>query len=297
MISGTKEGYHRQKRAKKMLSEIAALISHMAASEEDRDSLADRIIDEIKQKYPKEISPTRETVLQRISRARNQEILPADQPWHMGSLDEPNYRLPSEAIPYILKVQDESRKFGWEITIRQAKWISRLCGIKTIQQTDSLSRVSRAYAMYERSWEIAKLPSPCNTSTFDKSLIDGTWKIVIREWEGTQVQTNFKSFKRAFEETTKIEMAGVMVPVTSFYVSEGRVFAFNDKDKDIFIPLPANTKQEELLSFFRKQKMLRKVIKNPPDGISLLFTLRKPYLIEVPADRLIPKQQQNGGIK
>ena len=148
----------RQPRAKAMLPAIKELITIRALENKDNDRnlLAHELIEEIKQKFPHEITPTVETLIKKISEARNHAPDPLNEPWHLGILDKLNdyglSQFSADAIDAILKVQrwlmatnirarDEVNKkrkkpeklgfgifpylFG-TLSIRQAKWIAAL---------------------------------------------------------------------------------------------------------------------------------------------------------------------------
>jgi hypothetical protein len=291
-----KEGFHQKKRAKKMLPEIATLISRMAASDEDREALAARIISKIKADYPNEIPPTPETVLQRISRARNQDSKPVDGLWHMGTVSEPEYRISAEAIPYILKVQKESQSRGRPgITIRQAKWIDRLFAVKEIQDTESLSYVSFAYALHELSWDNAKLPPPCDTSRLDKSLIDGTWKTALSKLADDKV--DFKSFKRAFEETTKLELRGLMVPATAIVVVGDVLFAMvkgADGEEQPMQMVRPEAGADSFIKDLKRRRMISRIVTQHHaelGSVPVIF-LKRPLLIQISSSKILEAQNE-----
>jgi hypothetical protein len=100
----------RQQRAKAILPEIRNMITMAAtSSNENRETLARNLIDEIKQKYPREIPPVEETVIKLISKARNHEPSPLDKPWSLAVLNHLHelniFDVNAVAVEYILKVQ------------------------------------------------------------------------------------------------------------------------------------------------------------------------------------------------
>ena len=75
--------------------------------------------------------------------------------------------MPSEAIPDILEIQEVETSF--RVTIRQAKWISKL--IHVIKDIKLLSRISWYYAFCEKI-SIISHSEPFNTSKYDKFLVN-----------------------------------------------------------------------------------------------------------------------------
>ncbi len=94
-----------KKRAKATLPAIKELITKRAIGEpqKNREDLADEIIEEIKEEYPKEVPPAWETVIKLISAARNHERYPIDNPWYIHTLKD--YPISAEAIGHIIEVQ------------------------------------------------------------------------------------------------------------------------------------------------------------------------------------------------
>jgi len=146
----------RKPRSKSMLPDIRALITRRALQyrKENRTLLADRLIEEITDRFPYEIPPALETVISMISKARNHAPNPLDKHWHLGILDNiQDYGISyisSDEIEAIFKVQQWLYKTGQDsisdfleenfdkkglrlltvpfsaLSIRQAKWIATL---------------------------------------------------------------------------------------------------------------------------------------------------------------------------
>jgi hypothetical protein len=69
--------------------------------------------------------PTIEVLERKISRYRKQVIdYPEDKPWSMATLDK--YSIPPEAIPAVLACWKQRVRSRSILTIREAKWVSRL---------------------------------------------------------------------------------------------------------------------------------------------------------------------------
>jgi hypothetical protein len=199
-----------RQREKKMLPAIRQLITLRSLSdfEKDRKVLADELIIEIKDKYPKTIPPSTSTLIKLISEDRSSKNKsPLDRPWCLGVYKyKPDLKVPSsEAIEVILKVQeyfnthirdfsfahdkeilklaetnpydphfnplfDEMRKFEPLIlTIRQVQWISLLHRVIG----NKISRVyyiSLVYSISERISEISN--TPFDTTELDTNLLN-----------------------------------------------------------------------------------------------------------------------------
>lgn len=129
------------------------------------------------------------------------KIQDLDKPWHLGSLEE--YNLPSEAIPYVLAVQDFSEKYPDQlfkeprqpVTIRQAKWIARLYGIvaasgfkfksnwpfkdNKVKVAAYLYDWSKLYALHEITCKLSNIPF--NTTELDLALRNGANPVVVEQ--------------------------------------------------------------------------------------------------------------------
>lgn len=88
-------------------------------------------------------------------------IDPQDKPWSTATLDQ--YPIPPEALPAVLKVLRYNIEKGKGVTIREAKWVSRLSAIK--QAINQLSTVASFFAETEQLDELIGRP-------FDSTLLD-----------------------------------------------------------------------------------------------------------------------------
>jgi hypothetical protein len=117
-----------------------------------------------------------------------------DQPWHLGILDNPEYNISSEAINKIL----EMKKKLHEITIRQSKWINRLCAY--VRDTEELYSVSYIYSLHEIEHEISQYKNreskEFDTYELERVLVKGTNK--FREYSMKLLDSpySFKAFSR-----------------------------------------------------------------------------------------------------
>jgi hypothetical protein len=147
-------------RAKEMLPAIKQLIAMRSVTNPyktsdgqritDRQIIAEKLIDEIKEKFPAEMSPAEDTLVRMISSARNQDGSPLDEPWNLGTIED--YPLLSADIAAIIEVQSwleltkddpgnptsgvkqwteyySNNKMTttiWPLTIRDALWLAKL---------------------------------------------------------------------------------------------------------------------------------------------------------------------------
>ena len=121
---------HRWHRAKKMLPAIRILIGGHALDKDengellDRQKLAEKIIKTITTRYPKEVSPTQDTVVKEITKARHSENSPLDEPWSLATLND--YPIPFEIVPFLVELFTKQKERGHLLKIRSAIWIGRL---------------------------------------------------------------------------------------------------------------------------------------------------------------------------
>ena len=108
-----------------------------------------------------------------------------DKPWHLGLLGKgllEKYDMSPEAITYILRVQNwASKRTGIHpVTIREAKWISRLYDViennknrwhKPLER--ALWKAATIYAAYEMIYEISNTGTEVDTRDIDKHLLKG----------------------------------------------------------------------------------------------------------------------------
>jgi len=90
-----------------------------------RTELAEKIQNEVR--WPGK-PPEIEVLERKISRYRKQAIdYPEDEPWSMATIDK--YPIPPQAIPAVLACWKRCVQNDTALTIREAKWISRLYGL------------------------------------------------------------------------------------------------------------------------------------------------------------------------
>jgi hypothetical protein len=170
----SKRNLKRKPRAKVMLQDIRRLITLRAtSSNKKREELAREVLAEIKKRFPKEIPPREETIIKLISKARNHEPSPLEKPWNLGELNNlQKLGIPdisAEAIQRIQEIQvlvsSDNRP---PVTIRQAKWVSRLH--RLITDNYKLCVVSHFYSTYEIACSVSE--TPFDTTNIDIMLDD-----------------------------------------------------------------------------------------------------------------------------
>lgn len=177
-----------KKRAKSMLPEIKKLIIEEALDKPEvgREALADELIEKIKQRYPKEVPPKFETVIKKISEARNHETSPLDQPWSVGTLKDNEYFIEPIAVSKIFQLKMKGLE---RLSIRTALWISRLSALPL--SIDMLYMYAFLYAKDERLSEISGSKYVFDSKDIDVSLLkllrnpDKSMKD-LGSWEGAE---------------------------------------------------------------------------------------------------------------
>lgn len=93
---------------------------------------------------------------------------PQERPWSTASLDnKDNYYTPPEALPVVLKVWKSLIEKNISLTIREAKWVSRLSWV--ITDMGQLTETARRYALMEFLYD--SINRPFNSRGLDKSLM------------------------------------------------------------------------------------------------------------------------------
>lgn len=141
------------KRAK-ITAENQAMIMHYALKPPriPRTKLAEQLLTELDWKGP---APEIEVIERKISWFRNHTTDgPQDKPWSTATLDK--YPIPPESLPAVLRVWKFCIEKGVSLTIREAKWVSRLSAIQ--QDIEKLSFIASRYARTELMFEIINRP-------------------------------------------------------------------------------------------------------------------------------------------
>lgn len=113
------------------------------------DSLRKIVVDE-------QLSPTaiQKFVTETYIRMKNSEF---DKPWHLACMRNPEYAIHPEAIPHLIRVQRWQRDNdpGYELNIRQAKWIGILYA--TVPKVEDLYHISLSYALWENTCDLVDI--------------------------------------------------------------------------------------------------------------------------------------------
>lgn len=111
--------------------------------------------------------PGLSAVQKQLAKIRRQDKLepdPQDQPWSMATLGD--HPIPPEALPAVLRVFRLQNDYGFDFTIRHAKWVARLSGI--LPDTRLLSTHAMRYAVGE---EVARLMNRPYDSTYPDEIL------------------------------------------------------------------------------------------------------------------------------
>jgi hypothetical protein len=94
------------------------------------------------------VAPTLSTIKQKISRFRRRELRPEDSPWTLDTLNK--HEISPSTLPTVFKIWLSKQEDPWHpsLTIREAKWVSRLSSM-----TDDLETI-RIVAELCAEWEI-----------------------------------------------------------------------------------------------------------------------------------------------
>ena len=172
--------------------------------------------------------PSLSTVQKVLAKVRRRlkelPVDPQDKPWNMGTLDE--YPMPPDAILAVLNVwrfdEEQKHKFGKQgyakfpfgLTIRRAKWASRLSRV-IMDDTQRLSFWARQYADIEQIYQ--RVGHPFDSIALDSLLIapfaepfTQEFKAMIAEIDllaqfdpEIEQQEEYKRIRSRLEEATK----------------------------------------------------------------------------------------------
>lgn len=194
------------RRGPKIRPKIQGLI-HLRALEEPRlprDVVALHIRDEIERIG--EIPPSEETIVKMVSRERNREPNPLDEPWSLGMLSKYKDDFPPEIVPVLIEIEKLQMHSDYEapkdkLTIRHAQWIAHLYHlIKGIymrrypeELEDALKKPVKEYLwmfyviadVYAKWEEVNELigEKHIDTSCLDKEyfITEGFWDLTLDE--------------------------------------------------------------------------------------------------------------------
>ncbi len=195
---GKEKRLGRKKGSPKSLSpEVRSLIASRAISERDttREQLAESLIAQIEaQGYT---SPTFETTIKYISRARSSGDDSLDKTWSTISLGRE--MIDGEVIPWLIGAQVHRKQFlSRPLTVREARWFNRLFGLKNsikllpemvsnpklelFYKSNMLATWSEIYAYREKIDSIAGIKEP-DFSDLDAAVLQQNSKS-MRDYSG-----------------------------------------------------------------------------------------------------------------
>ena len=98
------------------------------------------------------------------------EPSPEDKPWSTAMLD--SYPIPPQALPVVLKVWKSRIEKDSNLTIREAKWVSRLSNAipDIIPDIEKLTETARRYALVEQLYDMTG--RHLNSRGLDKRLMN-----------------------------------------------------------------------------------------------------------------------------
>ncbi|MBI4303098.1 MAG: hypothetical protein HY665_02000 [Chloroflexi bacterium] len=141
-----------------------------------RGDLANELVEEIHSLG--ERAPKYETLIKRISKARNHETGPLEVTWHLGTVVD--YPLNPDAIAKIFEWKTESIDGRFRnISIRTAQWISRLASLPL--SVDMLYLYALLYSSSEQTSELSH--TKFDTTRLDSELFQTLKKPDEAAWE------------------------------------------------------------------------------------------------------------------
>lgn len=169
-----------------------------------------------------EVSPTEDTLMKLISKARNKQPSELEKPWSIGACFY--YNIPSDIISILIKLRRMKEGDYWNIhtndtlTIREARWVALIYPAAEPWIRDStrgeesmmlcLDLIASAYSIRERASEQINEPHP-NTLDLDKLYFDHEeflgQEAVISWW-----QTIPEEYQHAALDALKEQMVGTV---------------------------------------------------------------------------------------
>lgn len=204
-------------RIKIMIASRVNELDKKTGKKRDRYVLANEIIDDIKSLVTKDllpdklIPPAEDTVVHLISKYRNTPSdSPLDQPWSLGSMDI--CPIPFDILRIVLFEAERSKNAGSYLTIREARWISRLSVInakdkgperrenetndewdeRIFRYLELLAWTAIRMTVYEYGCELAGLV-PVNTSHLDASTLESIEENLNLYYYGTKEYSKNKN--------------------------------------------------------------------------------------------------------
>jgi hypothetical protein len=123
-----------------------------------RAALAGQLEDELAKKG--QDVPEREVLERMISRYRNHATdNPQEQPWNLATLDQ--YPIPPEALPSVIRVWVDlwNMSDSHLLTIREAKWVSRIYAVFKDKHISKLTVAASVLAVMEVTMKLTEVPN------------------------------------------------------------------------------------------------------------------------------------------
>lgn len=117
---------------------------------------------------------------------------PEDEPWSLGALNR--HDVSSEVLPALLELKENLAAQGQSLTVREARWASRLVALihtRVISRTEAVGQWSYKYAVLERVHELAEVD--LDTSDLDRIIKDYAepWAAYPSLWDTLERQEGF----------------------------------------------------------------------------------------------------------
>ena len=277
----------RKGRPRAFSDETLRLIENWATVEYpdmDRDALAVKLVEKLENDGIK--AGSHSTLIAYISTARNKPAEPIDKVWGLNTLRD--YPLPSETIPFIVKINQLNSEKGYKFTIRQAQWVSNLCHV--VEKLDDLNDISFSYALYEKICKAANVPF--DTSEPDKVLPDVVKvKLVFEKLLGG---SPFRSRKFAFQQVAGMELQGIVVLTNTLFLKRNEIYPVVSGEMvglptDRLVLLKPLGTAEKILS---QLKTVKQTKKTPTGEEGYIILKGRPLAVEVPEEELNWLQRQ-----
>ncbi len=222
-----------------------------------------------KECYTESEIPKLRTFQEYLRRARKRQItlrekpkVDESNPWNLETLDENDWSLPHDTIPFVLQLWRYCKNLGADLTIRQAKWASRLSYLlKDLDIAKQWIHIMR----YSREEELSLLSgTQMRTDQLNSLLIMNPWERMTL----AETDVKFKANRKINHTFTPIARDGGIVE-ESFY-------AFADIEQshlDMFL-------ENKLVDNFDRVNELSRLIHSLPSSSKYFpdFESRMVYL-------------------
>ena len=185
----------------------------------DRQVIAEKLMAEIKEKFPNEDTPSFETLIHMVSRARSQEPGPLEGPWGTNTLKD--YPLPADTVAKVVEVNKYASQKKLKFSIRQALWVSRLCQV--VPKIEDLYTISLDYALVELMCEQTDPKVPFDSKELDMALPDVVEVVKVFE-KLLNVPAHFKETQEVYGTLTGFTLQGITILVNKLYLKSNQLY-------------------------------------------------------------------------